>query len=344
VAPVGPRWLLLMHQLPPKPAGLRVKVWRRLQQQGAVAIKNSVYALPLSESAREDFQWLAREIAESGGEATVCAAELVGGLNDGQVQALFHAARDAQYADVAREARQLATSVERRKRDDALPLEVSRLRKHLEEVVTIDFLGAPGRETAEDLVNRLERMLAARTKTTSPTVPAPQPSVPRAAVWVTRRGIHVDRMASAWLIRRFIDPTARLRFVDPRTYRHERGEQRFDMLDAEFTHEGDLCTFEVLLSRFRLTALALRAIGEMVHDVDLKDTKFARPETAGFERAIAGIAMGHPQDEVRLERASALLDDLHTAFERQTHRTEANQSRAHNQRRSSRTPRQRRNR
>ena len=115
--------------------------------------------------------------------------------------------------------------------------------------------------------------------------------VPNAATWVTRRGIHVDQMASARLIRRFIDPKARFRLVDPRTYQHEAGEYRFDMFEAEFTHEGDLCTFEVLLLRFRLEAPALQAIAEMVHDIDLKDTTFARPETAGFERAIAGIAL-----------------------------------------------------
>ena len=306
-----------MHQLPPKPVGLRVKVWRRLQQQGAIAIKNSVYALPLSDAAREDFQWLAREIAENGGEATVCAAELVEGLTDAQVQALFNAARDAQYAELTTEARQLMTAGARPRSDQAWPLEVSKLRKRLEEIVAIDFLGAPGRMPAEALVVRLEELLAKRSTEPTGSSSSPVKAVPREAVWVTRRGIHVDRMASAWLIRRFIDPAARFRFVDPRNHRHEPGELRFDMFEAEFTHEGDLCTFEVLLSRFGLTSPALRSIGEMVHDVDLKDSKFARPETPGFERTIAGIALGHAQDEDRLARASALLDDLHTAFERQ---------------------------
>ena len=326
-----------MHQLPPKPVGLRVKVWRRLQQQGAIAIKNSVYALPLSDAAREDFQWLAREITESGGEATVCAAELVEGLTDAQVQALFNAARDAQYAEVTKDARQLATARDRRRDDEAWPLEVSKLRKRLEEILAIDFLGAPGRMSAESLVLRLEQLLAERSTHPTGAPTAPEPSVPRGATWVTRRGIHVDRMASAWLIRRFIDATARLRFVDPRTHRHEPGELRFDMFEAEFTHEGDFCTFEVLLSRFGLTGPALRAIGEMVHDIDLKDAKFARPETAGFEKAIAGIALGHAQDEDRLARASALLDDLHTAFERQRPRAESQPSGGRTARASRRT-------
>jgi hypothetical protein len=315
-----------MHQLPPKPVGLRVKVWRRLQQQGAIAIKNSVYALPLSDGAREDFQWLAREITESGGEATVCAAELVEGLTDAQVQALFNAARDAQYAELTNDARELAAAGDRRKSDEAWPLEVTKLRKRLDEIAAIDFLGAPGRMAAEALVVRLERRLAERSAQPSGASTPSRTHLPRDALWITRRGIHVDRMASAWLIRRFIDSAARFRFVDARSYRHQPGEVRFDMFEAEFTHEGDLCTFEVLLSRFGLTDPALRAIGEMVHDIDLKDAKFARPETSGFERVIAGIALGHAQDEDRLARASALLDDLHTAFGRQKRWTQSTPS------------------
>jgi hypothetical protein len=176
---------------------------------------------------------------------------------------------------------------------------------------------------AEALVVRLEQLLAERSTQPTRAASSPEAAGPRDAMWVTRRGVHVDRMASAWLIRRFIDPGARFRFVDPRTYQHQADELRFDMFEAEFTHEGDLCTFEVLLARFKLDSPALRALGEMVHDVDLKDSKFGRSETPGFERAIAGIALGHAQDEERLVRASALLDDLHTAFDRQRRWAEA---------------------
>jgi len=333
-----------MHQLPPKPVGLRVKVWRRLQHQGAIAIKNSVYALPLTDGAREDFQWLAREITENGGEATVCAAELVEGLTDAQVQALFNAARDAQYAELTKDARRLVATGERRRTEETWPLEVNKLRKRLEDVVAIDFCGAPGRMAAETLVVSLEKLLAERSTQPTAAISSPEIAGPREAVWVTRHGIHVDRMASAWLIRRFIDPAARFRFVDPRTYRHLAGELRFDMFEAEFTHEGDLCTFEVLLSRFKLTSPALRALGEMVHDVDLKDSKFGRAETPGFERAVAGIALGHAQDEERLVRASALLDDLHTAFERQRRWAEAAPQASRIPERSRRTGRRRRRR
>src|SRR5262249_38192589 len=262
-------------------------VWRRLQQVGAVAIKNSVYALPLSDSAREDFQWIARELSASGGEATVCAAELVDGMTDAQVRGLFHAAREAQYGELTREARQLG-AVRGRRTDDAFPLAVTQLRKRLSDVVAIDFFGAPGRKAAEGLVSRLEQRSAEAGPAEKGRGSRASSAPPRAATWVTRQGIHVDRIASAWLILRFIDRGARFRYVDPRTYRHRPGELRFDMFEAEFTHVGDRCTFEVLVSRFGLGAPGLQPLAEMVHDIDLKDGKYGRAETAGFERAIAG--------------------------------------------------------
>src|SRR6267378_8706615 len=99
------RWLLLIHQIPPKPDYFRVKIWRRLQRIGAVAIKNSVYVLPKSDQTLEDFQWIVREIVEGGGDASLCEAGFVEGLSDGQIEALFRAARDADYAAIADEAR-----------------------------------------------------------------------------------------------------------------------------------------------------------------------------------------------------------------------------------------------
>ena len=129
--------------------------------------------------------------------------------------------------------------------------------------------------------------------------------------WVTRSGIKVDRMACAWLIRKFIDPRARFKFVPAKGYEPLTGEVRFDMFEAEFTHEGDLCTFEVLLDRFGLQEPALRAIAEIVHDIDVKDAKYGREDAAGVGQVVAGIAAAHADDEARLERGMALFDDLY---------------------------------
>ena len=131
---------------------------------------------------------------------------------------------------------------------------------------------------------------------------------------MTRSGVHVDRIASAWLIRRFIDPKARFRFVATPDARTAPDELRFDMFEAEYTHQGDRCTFETLVAQFGLADPGLTAIGELVHDIDCKDGKFGRSETAGLERMIAGIVRRHAGDEARLERGAAALDDLYEAF------------------------------
>jgi hypothetical protein len=317
---VEPRWLLLFHHIPPKPPYLRVKIWRRLGRLGAVCLKNSVYALPSSDESREDFEWVAREIVQSGGESTVCAAQLLEGLTDVAVEQLFRASREADFKEVSESARALKAKASRKPRAQVraeLADAVARLRKRFSEVVNVDFFNAPGREVAEGLVADLEVSLTQAELGEASKEAWPKPAL-RGGTWVTRKDIHVDRMGSAWLIRKFIDPDAKLRFVDLKDYRHKQGELRFDMFDAEYTHEGDACTFEVLLSRFNLRQHSLQLIGEMIHDIDVKDGKFGRPETAGLERFVAGVVLAHSRDDARLERASALFDDLYLALERGT--------------------------
>jgi len=322
VEPTEARWLLLIHQIPPKPNYLRVKVWRRLQRLGAAAVKNSVYVLPMSEQAQEDLQWVAREITEGGGEASICEARFVDGLSDEQVVAMFHAARDVDYAQVAEAARRLLKDIgsgsrisgEKRARADA---RLARFKRRAAEVLAIDFLGAPGRGAVDKLLADLEvRLRAAKREKRSPAASGTTRERTRGRTWVTRKGIHVDRMASAWLIKRLIDPDARFKFVPSKGYRALPGEVRFDMFEAEFTHEGDRCTFEVLIEKFRLDDQALRPVAQIVHDIDLKDSKFERMEVPGIDRLVAGIAMAHREDEERLARGSAVFEDLYEYFRR----------------------------
>jgi len=313
------RWLLLIHQLPAKPAYARVKVWRRLQTLGAVTVKNAVYALPANAEAREDFAWLAKEIVESAGEAIVCEASLIEGLSDDELQALFDAARDADYARIAVEARDAAARAAGDATDDVLAevtTHAARLRKQLDAIVAIDFFGAEGRAAAEGLVSGLEAALKQEGEAMQDgkTAAAAPPGPLKDRMWVTRQGVQVDRIASAWLIRRFIDPGARFKFVPGTGYRPQPGEVRFDMFEGEFTHLGDRCTFEVLLGHAGLADAVLRAIGEIIHDIDLKDGKYGREEVAGVRSLIAGIAASSTDDEQRLARGAALLDDLYSSF------------------------------
>jgi hypothetical protein len=310
------RWLLLIHQLPAKPAYLRVKIWRRLADIGAVAIKNAVNVLPAGEQTQEDFEWLLREIVEGGGEAMICEARLVDGLTDAEVRALFDSARDADYDALIKEIRPMA---EVGFAPDDLPSAVAqakRWRKRLAQIASIDFFGATGRLTAEALLSELEARLHREDAPMSDTSHAANPiGALQSRVWVTRQGVHVDRIASAWLIRRFIDQEAEFKFVPAKGYAPEPGELRFDMFEAEFTHEGDRCTFEVLLERCGLEGDgALRAIAEIVHDIDLKDEKFDREEAPGIARLIAGIAMANKEDEERIRRGSATFDDLYEYY------------------------------
>ena len=299
-----PRWLLLIHQIPPDPAYLRVKIGRRLQMLGAAAVKNSVYALPRSDQSLEDFQWIRRAVIDGGGDATVCEARFVEGLSDADLEALFNGARDAQYADIGKEARRFPATEEA----------VARLRKRLAEVSAIDFFAAPGRAAAERSLAAMEAKIRPRRRRTPGTPPALEDV--RARTWVTRAGVQVDRIASAWLIRRFIDPEARFKLVPGHQYTPAEGELRFDMFEGEFTHEGDECTFEVLRRRFRLTDPGLRHVAEIVHDVDLKDGKFGRAEAAGVALLVAGIALRHARDDDRLEEGAAFFESLYSALER----------------------------
>ena len=313
-----PRWLLLIHQLPTKPAYFRVKIWRRLQGIGAVAVKSTVYALPANAETQEDFEWLLKEIVEGGGEAMLCEARLVDGLTNPQVESLFTSARDEDYGEIAEETRRLLAEIASDPRPEKraeIRSQLGRIRKRLADIVAIDFFGSPGRLTADGLLNALEG------RTTEGAMMSEESSRPREAIadlkgrtWVTRRDVHVDRIACSWLIRRFIDPQATIRFVSGKGYSPVSGELRFDMFEGEITHEGDRCSFEVLLRRAGLSDPALQAIAEIVHDIDLKDGKFGREEMTGIASLIAGIAAANEEDEQRIAQGALVFDNLYQYF------------------------------
>jgi hypothetical protein len=312
-------WLLLIHQLPAKPAYLRVKVWRRLQGIGAVAVKNAVHALPMSEGTLEDFEWLLREIVEGGGEAFICETRLIDGLSDDQVRRLFDQARDADYEAVTGQVRALIKSARPSLKPEAaneLRAQGARIRARTAEIAEIDFFGAIGRQAAEVALAELETKLSkgdgvAKNATVETRADL---KMMRGKTWVTRQGVHVDRIGSAWLIRRFIDPDARFKFVSGKSYRPDEGELRFDMYQGEFTHEGDKCTFEVLVDRAKLDDPALRVIAEIIHDIDLRDGKFGRDEAVGIRTLIDGIALATSNDLDRIARGTDVFSNLYEVF------------------------------
>lgn len=197
---------------------------------------------------------------------------------------------------------------------------LDRLRKRYLEIVKIDFFGAPGREAVEGLLGGLEELVgempAKMRKMRGTAGRRFELAELKGRVWVTRKGVHVDRIASAWMVRRFVDPEASFKFVENRGYQPLENELRFDMFDAEFTHDGDLCTFEVLLCELALGDPALVPIAEIVHDIDLKETKFGRPEVSGIDHLIAGIARAAREDETRLAHGFVVFDGLYGYFSR----------------------------
>jgi hypothetical protein len=294
------RWLLLLHQVPPSPPYLRAKILRRLKQIGALALKNSAYLLPDSEDALEDFQWLLKEIRSEGGEAWVLRTEAVAGLTDEEIRDAFRKLRQADYQELLMEAQ---ASVEAKANNET---DLRKLRKRYDEVSRIDFFGAPGKQEVERLMSEIERTLNRRSQQTA----APESGF-NGRRWVTRRGIKIDRTACCWLIRRFIDHDAEFSFVDPNQYVHREGELRFDMFEGEFTHEGESCSFEVLAERFGLSEPPLRAIAEIVHDLDLKDARYGRPETAGIAALIEGLGVRHEGDAQRMAEGLVIFDALY---------------------------------
>ena len=303
------KWLMLVHQIPPDPSYLRVKVRRRLHRIGSISLKSTVYVLPNSESAREDFEWLGQEIRSDGGEAVLCETRFISGVLDEDVRDLFREERDAEYAAIARQVREIGTGGS----DAALSAQIHREKRRLATVVKLDFFDASGRAEAEGAIADAEARITGSLQPVADASPLPLEDL-RRRIWVTRRGVHVDRMASAWLIKRFIDPDARFRFVDPDNYQHTAGEVRYDMYDAEFTHEGDRCTFEVLSALAAPEDSALEALAEIVHDIDLRDGKFGRTEAAGIERLVAGIQTAHSSDSDRLARAAEVFEGLYRSF------------------------------
>ncbi len=310
-------WLLLIHQIPPRPTYFRAKIGRRLQRLGAVPVKSTVYVLPRNAQTQEDFQWLAKEIVAEGGEATLCTAGFIEGLSDEHVKGLFRTARDTDFSDLAAEATRLANPGEPPAEGGTRGAEFARLRRRWSDLVAIDFFEAPARYVASQALAALEGVVHGSNEARE------APSGARSGeyvgrTWVTRAGVHVDRIASAWLVQRFVDPKATFKFVSPKGYEPFEGELRFDMFEAEFTHEGDECTFEVLRRRFGTDAPGLRPIAEIIHDIDLKDGKFGRAETAGVASMIAGLAIRLRDDTARLDRGFALFDDLMAYFERKS--------------------------
>ena len=306
-----PRWLILVHRIPARPLYLRAKMRQRLAAVGAVAVKNSVYVLPYGSDSLEDLQWIAQEIVAGGGDAHLFAGDFVDGMAGDAAVAQFREARNADYDSLTADAQAAMKAARSAASAGELAAAHARLLRRLAEIRRIDFFDADRGAAAEKALAAMEARMKKDQKEETRMLKA-RPEL-RGKTWVTRPGVKIDRMASAWFIRRFVDPKARFRFAEPSSPKKE-GELRFDMIGGDFTHEEDRCTFETLVGRVGLPDKGVRAIAEIVHDLDLKDGKYGRAEAAGVRTMIEGLIARTADDEERIERALLFFDDLHEAL------------------------------
>jgi hypothetical protein len=316
------RWLTLLMSLPPTPTRHRVGVWRKLQRMGAVRLRGSAWILPATAETTELFQWLVQEIQSFRGEATLLHVDRIENMSTEQVTALFHKARAAEYHAVIDGCREILSLLDRRlaqRRGSVTQLraKLDALKRELDRIQAIDYLAAPVGHRARELWETTAKRLRAAETRPRPVGGRHRISLPpRGTTWVTRPRPHIDRIASAWLIKRFCDPQATFAFADAADA--ARKGVPFDVLGADFGHHGDDCTFETLVKRFRLKDGRIKLIAEIVHEADLHDGKFSRDESLGVDLAIRGLAEATADDHTLLERGMAIFDGLYSVLKRKT--------------------------
>jgi hypothetical protein len=291
-------WIALSFSLPSgSSSSKRVAVWRRLQKLGSVAPTGALYMLPAGDESQEAFDWLAQEIEDAGGEALVFRIAQLAGDAEGRLVEAFRAARDEDYQKIAAEAGETGRGLQ----------DLEKLRRRFAEAVRIDFFHAPGRTAAAASLARLEALLGQGEAPVRP-VPGAGLDAYRGRRWVTRPRPHVDRLACAWLIRRFVDPQAEIRYAKTAA----EGEVSFDMRGAELGHRGNLCTFETMIAVFGLGEdPALAALAAIVHEIDLRDGASARPEVPGVDAVLSGWSATGWTDAELERHGTALFEGLY---------------------------------
>jgi hypothetical protein len=300
-------WLLLLYSLPTNRNTERVAVWRRLKKIGAVQIKTSTYLLPDEPARYEQFQWLAQQIRDYGGDSTLVRAQEIEGLTKEKVIAMFNDARAKDYGELRKS---LQGFISRRKKMDAEggASELQRLMRQFREIRAVDFFDSARGHDIAMLLRRAEGPKRSR---------QPEPldvKQYQGKTWLTRPRPEIDRVGSAWLIARFID--RKPKFVFASTADAIPDAIPFDMLDAEFSHHGNYCTFETLTRRFTISDKSLAKIGEMIHDADLDDARFQRIEAVGIDRVLKGWAKQGLSDEEILRRGFECFDALYAFLQR----------------------------
>ena len=306
-------WLFLLFNLPAKHASERVKVWRRLKKFGAVQLKTSTYVLPDEPVHYERFQWLAKEIDDGGGEATLVRVKDIEGMPYAAVVALFNEARVRDYDEIVEPLSRLIKERKARKvATDTFESEFEKVRRRFQEIQEIDYFQSTRGEDLRALLQKAESLGAPKKKPETKTRLRVEDF--RGKTWVTRPQPEIDRVGSAWLITKFIDPGAKFVFANTPAAAPEAIP--YDMFEVEFSHHADSCTFETLIERFGIRDRAVLRIAELIHDADLEDEKFHRVEGFGVEQIFKGWAKQGLSDQQILSQGFECFDGLYALFKR----------------------------
>jgi hypothetical protein len=314
------KWLFLVHQVLTPNSKERVKVWRAIKKTGAVLYRNSVYILPYSKERVEDFQWVCQQINDSHGEASIFISSAENKKEDLLMRAAFRKVRDEEYASLLKSTEQFRNRIQARDRKNLtsnvrkrFEKEARQLREAFDEIRAIDFFSDLPPKKLQRTLTEISKWLSAEIE-----ISKPAPIQPRSVkdyqkkIWTTREGIHIDRLCSAWLVRRFIDRSAKFVFAPEKKL--PAAAIPFDVFGAEFSHHGEDCTFETLMKAFRIQDRALQQIAEIIHDIDLKDHKFGRVEASGLDLVIRSLGDFIHDDHQFLEVGSSILDGLYQFF------------------------------
>lgn len=297
-------WLLLVFTLPAAKASERVGVWRKLQRYGALGLPSSGNVLPNNAMNQERLEWLATSIRNAKGQAAVAQVSAFDDLRNEQIEQMFNQARSRDYLEFEKELKKVARAARREVEDIAH----SRLKRRLQQITEIDFFGSPVRARIEEQMRRLEEGDA-----NPGTKSRHNPKDYRGRTWITRPRPGIDRVASAWLIRRFIDGDARFIF-DKDASKHANAIP-FDMFQGGgFGHQGNNCTFETLVKSFAIRDRRAGLVAQAVHDADLADEHFGRDEALGVDRILEGWAAQGISDEELLRRGMEMIEGLYNGI------------------------------
>ena len=309
-------WFVFSYSLTSqRGSSARVGFWRRLQQLGTLSLKNGLHVLPDREECLEAFQWLAQEVQEAKGEATVMRVDHFEGMTDAQLIELFHAGCRKKYEQLDRQVTVLGKRLQATaKMKDATSIGriFKKLHRQWEESARIDFFDSPYGGQVTSRLRQLKQAVALE-QPSAPKLPAAAIAVYQDRTWVTRPRPHVDRLACAWFIRRFINTKAVIRY----STQPQSDEVRFDMRGADFGHHGNLCTFETMVLRFGLSDPAMQAMGEIVHEIDIRDGAYLRPETSGIDVILKGWLLEKLSDQELESHGLILFQGIYASLSRQ---------------------------